>query len=164
MEEILNEIEFSSPSETTSPPCLPASEVDDFVDSFINMDHCRDDDIQSLEKQQSFDYYDQDGMETFSMVDDMYGDVLMMMEGDDMEMGGLAEDFGVGETNMVPSVEEVTHGVDQGFTWCTCCWLVLRLWAAGTPNLQNLCSAKFGLQLVLGVILCRESHPALQWD
>ncbi|PQQ02472.1 hypothetical protein Pyn_03351 [Prunus yedoensis var. nudiflora] len=114
MEEILNEIEISSPSETTSPPCLPASEVDDFVDSFINMDHCRDDDIQSSEKQQSFDYYDQDGMETFSMVDDMYGDVLMMMEGDDMEMGGLAEDFGVGETNMVPSVEEVSHGVDQG--------------------------------------------------
>ncbi|XP_021834045.1 DELLA protein RGL1-like [Prunus avium] len=113
-EEILNEIEISSPSETTSPPCLPASEVDDFVDSFINMDHCRDDDIQSSEKQQSFDYYDQDGMETFSMVDDMYGDVLMMMEGDDMEMGGLAEDFGVGETNMVPSVEEVSHGVDQG--------------------------------------------------
>ncbi|XP_062012104.1 GRAS family protein RAD1-like [Rosa rugosa] len=120
-EEILNEIQFCSPSDdSTSTPCLPASEVDEFVDSFINMDHCKDiddNDYQSLEKQQSsFDYF-QDGIQTFSMVDDLYGDVMMMMEGDDqMEMCGSVEDFGVvdDQTTMVPSVEEVSHGVDQG--------------------------------------------------
>lgn len=118
-EEMLNAIEYCSPSDdTTTTPCLPASEVDEFVDSFINMDHCKDidDDYQSQEKQQSsFDYF-QDGIQTFSMVDDLYGDVMMMMEGDDqMEMCGSVEDFGaVDRTNVVPSVEEVNHGVDQG--------------------------------------------------
>ncbi|KAL6201827.1 hypothetical protein ACLB2K_025539 [Fragaria x ananassa] len=120
-EEILNEIGFYSPSnDSTTTPCLPASEVDEFVDSIINMDHCKDvnDDYhQSLEKQQSsFDYF-QGGMQTFSMEYDLYGDVMMMMDGDDqMEMCGTVEDFGVvdDQTSMVPSVEEVSHGVDQG--------------------------------------------------
>lgn len=118
-EEMLNEIEYCSPSDdTTTTPCLPASEVDEFVDSFINMDHCKDidDDYQSQEKQQSSFDYIQDGIQTFSMVDDLYGEVMMMMEGDDqMEMCGSVEDFGaVDQTNVVPSVEEVSHGVDQG--------------------------------------------------
>ncbi|XP_068320198.1 GRAS family protein RAD1-like [Pyrus communis] len=119
-DEMLNEIEFSSSSHTTSTPCLPPSEVDDFVDSFINMDHCIDDhDIQSMEKQQSsssIEYYDQDGIETFSMADDLYGDVLMMMEEEDdhVDMSGLAEDFRVAKTEMMPGDEEASHGVDQG--------------------------------------------------
>lgn len=119
-DEMLNEIEFSSSSHTTSTPCLPPSEVDEFVDSFINMDHCIDDhEIQSMEKQQSsssIEYYDQDGIETLSMADDLYGDVLMMMEEEDdhVDMSGLAEDFRVAKTEMMPGVEEVTHGVDQG--------------------------------------------------
>lgn len=80
-----------SPSDATAVPCLPASEVDEFVDSFINMDH-----------------YDKDEIETFSMVnDDVYGDV--PMEEDDE-----FEDFHGGFTEMVPGVEEVSHGVDQG--------------------------------------------------
>ncbi|KAM1484229.1 hypothetical protein TB2_035446 [Malus domestica] len=119
-DEMLNEIEFSSSSHTTSTPCLPPSEVDEFVDSFINMDHCIDDhDIQSMEKQQSsssIEYYDQDGIETFSMADDLYGDVLMMMEEEDdhVDMSGLAEDFRVAKTEMMPGVEVASHGVDQG--------------------------------------------------
>ncbi|KAM1570924.1 hypothetical protein ACFX10_035870 [Malus domestica] len=119
-DEMLNEIEFSSSSHTTSTPCLPPSEVDEFVDSFINMDHCIDDhDIQSMEKQQSsssIEYFDQDGIETFSMADDLYGDVLMMMEEEDdhVDMSGLAEDFWVAKTEMMPGVEVAIHGVDQG--------------------------------------------------
>ncbi|KAM2392973.1 hypothetical protein FF1_035957 [Malus domestica] len=119
-DEMLNEIEFSSSSHTTSTPCLPPSDVDEFVDSFINMDHCIDDhDIQSMEKQQSsssIEYFDQDGIETFSMADDLYGDVLMMMdeEDDHVDMSGLAEDFWVAKTEMMPGVEVASHGVDQG--------------------------------------------------
>lgn len=90
-------LNFSSPSHFTSTPCLPPSEVDEFVDSFINMDHCiciGDNDIQSTEKQQSsgsssssIEYFEQDGIETFSVVDDLYGDVLIMMEEEDDHMG-----------------------------------------------------------------------------
>lgn len=87
----INEFDPSSPSDDTTLPCLPASEVDEFVDSFINMDHC-----------------DKDEIETFSMVNDVvYGDVpmmMMMMEEDELEMS----------REMVPGVEEMSHGVDQG--------------------------------------------------
>ncbi|KAB2601888.1 DELLA protein RGL1-like [Pyrus ussuriensis x Pyrus communis] len=90
------------------------SEVDEFVDSFINMDHCiGDNDIESMEKQQSsssIEYSDQDGIETFSMVDDLYGVVLIMMEAEDdhVDMSGLVDDFPVSKTKMRPRVEEVS--------------------------------------------------------
>ncbi|XP_062170128.1 GRAS family protein RAD1-like [Alnus glutinosa] len=86
----INEFDdLSSPSDATTLPCLPASEVDEFVDSFINMDHC-----------------DKDEIETFSVVNDVYGDVpmMMMMEEDELEMSH----------EMVPGVEEMSRGVDQG--------------------------------------------------
>ncbi|KAE8124529.1 hypothetical protein FH972_019406 [Carpinus fangiana] len=77
-----------SPSDATAVlPCLPASEVDEFVDSFINMNH-----------------YDKDEIEAYSMVND---DV--PKEEDDE-----IEDFHGGFPGMVPGVEEVSHGVDQG--------------------------------------------------
>ncbi|KAH7528078.1 GRAS family protein RAD1 [Ziziphus jujuba] len=119
-EEILNEIdELCLPSDTTGiSPCLAASEVDEFVDSIINMDHYEKDDYinNSLaENQSNLDCF-HDEMEMFSMENDVYGsDVLTMIEGDEMEsaISGSAEDFG-GAPDMVPRVAEVSHGVDQG--------------------------------------------------
>ncbi|KAM1350307.1 hypothetical protein ACFX2F_004275 [Malus domestica] len=64
----------------------------------------------------SIEYFDQDGIETFSMVDDLYGDVLIMMEEEDdhVDMSGPVDDLPVSKTKMLPRVEEVSHGVDQG--------------------------------------------------
>ncbi|XVF78018.1 hypothetical protein PTKIN_Ptkin14bG0094400 [Pterospermum kingtungense] len=89
----------------TSTPVLAASEVDDFVDSFINMDDDGDGDGDgkadpNSEKHQSFQHF----QEPLLMVNNDFGD--------ELERSGSCEDFGVHE--MVPSVEEVSHGVDQG--------------------------------------------------
>ena len=113
LEEAMNyEIESFSPDDATSTPNLAASEVDDFVDSFINMD---DDgahkDDQNSKKHPNFLHF-QDEIEAFSMVNDDFGDASMMIEGDELEMSSSCENFGVHE--MVPSVEEANHGVDQG--------------------------------------------------
>ncbi|KAM1234748.1 hypothetical protein FF1_004277 [Malus domestica] len=64
----------------------------------------------------SIEYFDQDGIETFSMVDDLYGDVLIMMEEEDdhVDISGPVDDLPVSKTKMLPRVEEVSHGVDQG--------------------------------------------------
>ncbi|XP_022735291.1 DELLA protein RGL1-like [Durio zibethinus] len=112
LEEAMNyEVESFSPDDGTSTPHLAASEVDDFVDSFINMDDDGDDkDDHNSRKQQIFHL--QDEIEAFSVVNDDFGDASMMIEGDELEMCGSCEDFGVHE--MVPSVEEASHGVDQG--------------------------------------------------
>ncbi|OMO89455.1 Transcription factor GRAS [Corchorus olitorius] len=110
-EEAMNyEIDSFSPDDhDTGTPHLAASEVDDFVDSFINMDDRvvddDDKDDQNSKKEQDFHNF-QDGID--------FVEFPMMMEGDDheLERSGSCEDFGVHE--MVPSVEEVSHGVDQG--------------------------------------------------
>ncbi|OMO78488.1 Transcription factor GRAS [Corchorus capsularis] len=111
-EEAMNyEIDSFSPDDhdTGSTPHLAASEVDDLVDSFINMDDHVDDndkDDQNSKKEQDFHDF-QDGIDFVEFP-------MMMMEGDDheLERSGSCEDFGAHE--MVPSVEEVSHGVDQG--------------------------------------------------
>lgn len=119
-EEILNEIVLSSPSTTTSSstPCLSASEVDDFVDSIINMDLCDNDDsnkLLGLENQGL--NFSQDEENTFIIANDSHEDAQMMIEGDDQNeleiMSGSIEEFGV-VTNMLPRVEDVSHGEDQG--------------------------------------------------
>ncbi|KAK9275226.1 hypothetical protein L1049_022488 [Liquidambar formosana] len=114
-EEILNEIELLSPPDnTTSPPLLPCSEEEGFVESFFNMEYCYNkDENKSPEVQQQplFDCF-QDDLEEFSMVNDVCGDFSTLInEGD--EMSGSYDEAGVG-TEMVPSVQEVSHGVDQG--------------------------------------------------
>ncbi|GMN53743.1 hypothetical protein TIFTF001_022882 [Ficus carica] len=111
-EEILHKIEPCSPTDTTSTPCLSPSEIDEFVDSFINMDHCDECEIESPGEQQLGNE-----MEMFSMANNgVCEDVPMMMEGDDnMEISGSpVEDFRANVSDVVPSVEEVSHGVDQG--------------------------------------------------
>ncbi|KAF2309307.1 hypothetical protein GH714_001560 [Hevea brasiliensis] len=104
-----HEFEFLSPSDgTTSTPHLAASEVEELVDSFINVDQedKDDDDHPSPEK------FQDEQMETFSTADDVFGDVPMLLEGDDefeMSTGSSSED-----SVAVPSVEVASHGVDQG--------------------------------------------------
>lgn len=117
LEEGMNyEIGSFSPdhNEAATTPILAASEVDDLVDSFINMDDGGGStDDKDDHKDQNFHHF-QDEIESFSMVNNDFGDASMMMiEGDDeLERSGSCEDFGVHE--MVPSVEEASHGVDQG--------------------------------------------------
>ncbi|XP_062115696.1 GRAS family protein RAD1-like [Humulus lupulus] len=97
-EEILNEIEMCSPTETTgTTPLLEAWEIDEFVDSFINMEHYDD-------KESPGD--DQGGLEMFSIANDGVCD---------MEISGSpGEDDVVSRGLVMPSVEEASHGVDQG--------------------------------------------------
>ncbi|EXB37529.1 hypothetical protein L484_004060 [Morus notabilis] len=111
-EEIFHEIELCSPTDTTSTPCLAASEIDEFVESIINTDHYDNSGIESPGEQRIGNE-----MEMFSMANNgVYEDVPMMLEGDDnLEISGSpVEDFRVNVSNVVPSVEEVSHGVDQG--------------------------------------------------
>lgn len=104
-----HEFELLSPDDDTTPttPHLAASEVDKLVDSFINVDEeAKDSDDHPSPKNIP------DEMEKFSMVDDVFGDVPMLLEGDDefeMSTGSSFQD-----SIAVPSVELVSHGVDQG--------------------------------------------------
>lgn len=120
----MNELELLSPYHedaiTSTSQDLAASEVDEFVDSFINMDHEEKDDDREINKSPASADHE---AETFSMVNDGYGDqVSMMIEGNDHHLETMSIDFS-GEDHdhhfavvpeMVPSVEEVSHGVDQG--------------------------------------------------
>jgi|UniRef100_A0A2N9E9H6 hypothetical protein len=113
---LMNEPELCSlynTTTTTTTPFLPAPEVDEFVESCINMDHYEKEYCSNL--QHDFDKF-QEEMETFSMVNDVYGNASMMIEGDGLELSGSFEEFGVLVPEMVPSVqEEVNHGdVNQG--------------------------------------------------
>ena len=113
-EEILKEIDLCSPTDTTSTPCLEAWEIDEFVDSFINMEH---NDINDNNKESPGE--EQLGLEMFSMANNAaLENVPMSLEGDNMEIGDSpVEAFRVNDDvnpDMLPSVEEVSHGVDQG--------------------------------------------------
>lgn len=120
----MNELELLSSYHedaiTSTPHELAASEVDEFVDSFFNMDHeDKDDDHEINESPPSADH----AIETFSMMNDGYGDqVSMMMEGNDHQLEMMSIDVSSEDHDhhfavvpeMVPSVEKVSHGVDQG--------------------------------------------------
>ncbi|KAL4273899.1 hypothetical protein GQ457_13G000580 [Hibiscus cannabinus] len=119
LEEAMNyDIDTFCPDDETSTPHLAASEVDDFVDSFFNMDvdvdvNVDDDDHHhnNSKKQEDFQHF-QDETEAFLIVNDDFGDASLMIEGDELERSGSCEDLGAHE--MVPSIEETSHGVDQG--------------------------------------------------
>ncbi|CAK7355418.1 unnamed protein product [Dovyalis caffra] len=110
-----SEIELLSPDDdnTTSPPRLAASEVDELVDSFINVDQDDDKDYRSPQKDQHFNQFQDDQIEAFSMVNDVFQDVPMMNIGDELEKSGTFEDL-VAVSDMEPRVEEETQVVDQG--------------------------------------------------
>ncbi|KAJ6305268.1 hypothetical protein OIU77_019030 [Salix suchowensis] len=110
-----SEIELLSPDDdSTGPPHLAASEVDELVDSFINVDQDGDKDNKSHEKDQEFNQFQDDNIEGFSMLDDVFPDVPMMsIEGDELEMRSSFEDpEAVPYTE--PVQEKITQGVDQG--------------------------------------------------
>ncbi|KAJ1404689.1 hypothetical protein SESBI_26424 [Sesbania bispinosa] len=130
-EAVLDEIELCF-SDATSTPCLASTEVDDFVDSFINMDQCEYDkeDQESQEKHQSFDHFvvneeDDPDADAYSMVNDVIGyvpttmedeeleiyeNVAIPMEEEEVEMSG---SFGA-IPELVPCAEEASLGMDQG--------------------------------------------------
>ncbi|KAK3010143.1 hypothetical protein RJ639_011800 [Escallonia herrerae] len=113
----LHEIELWSPTHTT--PRLAASEEVKFVDSFLNTDcHDVEHNDSSPEMHQASSSFDDDLnlMGNFSMaIDDLYGDIPMMIgDGDELDqLSSSCEDV-VLEEMLVPAVEEVSHGVDQG--------------------------------------------------
>ncbi|KAF5728112.1 hypothetical protein HS088_TW21G00255 [Tripterygium wilfordii] len=110
-EAMINDFELFSPSpHTSSNHHLATSEVDELIDSFINIDDDRNDDNKSPDEHQDFNQ------------DDMEMEVFSMLEGDDellMEMRGSSEEDLAGSTEILPpsvNIEQVssTHGVDQG--------------------------------------------------
>lgn len=111
-----NEIDLlSSCDDDNNAPHLAASEVDELVDSFINVDQDNKDHNNSSPKMhQDFEHFLDDQLDAFSMVNDVFEDVQMMTEGDESEMTGSFQDLLVNVPDIVPSVEEVSHGVDQG--------------------------------------------------
>ncbi|KDP25074.1 hypothetical protein JCGZ_22609 [Jatropha curcas] len=97
---IMNDFELlSSCDDTISNPHLAASEVDELVDSFINVDQLQDIDNDNHQSPKKFQ---DEIMDAFPMVEG----------GDELEMrsGSYIYEEMVG----VPSVEEESHGVDQG--------------------------------------------------
>ncbi|KAJ8762661.1 hypothetical protein K2173_010682 [Erythroxylum novogranatense] len=109
-DETMNEMEcFSFPHDTPITPHLDVSEVNDLVDSFINVDQYCENDDKYPGKQEAFNYFQED-IENFSIVNDVFADVSMVME---VDVRGLNEDF-VAVPDMVPGVKEVSHGVNQG--------------------------------------------------
>ncbi|WCJ37077.1 GRAS family transcription factor [Euphorbia peplus] len=83
-----------------------SQEIDQLVDSFfINVDQdMKDDDEQNI-----------DEMLTFSMLEDVFIDVdPMVLNGDELEFGNDPNGDPIEEVLASPTVEEVSHGVDQG--------------------------------------------------
>ncbi|KAE8680328.1 nuclear transcription factor Y subunit C-9-like isoform 1 [Hibiscus syriacus] len=120
LEETMNcDIDSCCPDDETSTPHLAASEVQDFVDSFFNMENNVDvdddgdykDDHHNSKRQENSHCF-QDEIDTFSIVNADLGDASPMIEGDELERSGSCEDLGA--HGIVPSIEEASHGVDQG--------------------------------------------------
>ncbi|KAI4333290.1 hypothetical protein L6164_018120 [Bauhinia variegata] len=141
-EALVDETDLYSSDATSTTPCLASSEVDDFVDSFINMDHYENEDCRSPEKRKSFDHF-QDETEAYFMANDnFYGDVPIAMEEEELEIyenvpitmeeeelkfcasvpinveGEVEEEdingsFGT-LPDLVPTVEDTSLGMDQG--------------------------------------------------
>ncbi|XP_027356823.1 DELLA protein RGL1-like [Abrus precatorius] len=124
---VLDDTELCS-SDATSTPWLASSEVDDFVDSFINMDQYEYEDQGSQERHQSFDHFvvnDEDEADAYSTVNDIFGYVPITMEDEELEMyecvTTVMEEEEV-EMNgsfgaipeLVPCPQEPSLGMDQG--------------------------------------------------
>lgn len=128
-EAVLDEIELCS-SDAATAPCLASSEVDDFVDSFINMDQYEYDneDQESLEKHLNFDHFVvnyEDETDVYSIMNDAFGYVPTVIEDEELEIyKNVTIAMKEGEVEMsgsygtipefVPCVEETSLGMDQG--------------------------------------------------
>ncbi|KAJ0099712.1 hypothetical protein Patl1_20795 [Pistacia atlantica] len=111
-EEIMNEVELFSPSDhddSTSTPHLAASEVDEFVDSFFNMENDHD---------SNKDNNNNNGHDNLKASEEGLKNVQFVINGGDdhsqISNGVSYEELGIASHEMVPSVEDVSHGVDQG--------------------------------------------------
>ncbi|KAL2326092.1 hypothetical protein Fmac_025150 [Flemingia macrophylla] len=129
---VFYDTELCSSDATSSTPCLASSEVDDFVDSFINMDQYgyENEDQGSQEKHLSFDQSvandeDEVDADAYSMVNGVFGYVPTTMEDfeleiyEDLTTTVLEEEiqmcgsFGATIPELVSSAQ-VSLGVDQG--------------------------------------------------
>lgn len=127
---VFDDAELCFSDATSSTPCLASSEVDDFVDSFINMDQCeyKNEDQGSQEKHQSFDRFgvnDEDEADAYSMVNGVFGYVPTTMEDSELEIyedfttAMLDEEVAMSDSlgtipEFVPCTQEANIGVDQG--------------------------------------------------
>ncbi|XP_057453315.1 GRAS family protein RAD1-like [Lotus japonicus] len=154
-----HEIELwsSSDATTTTTPCLPSSEnIDDFVDSFINMDqydYDNEDHHQESTENKSFDHHFAEA-DAYSMVNEeveIYGDVTITMEEEEeIEMTG---SFGA-RSELVPCAEDANLAMDQGLDLVhmllACAeavgcrdtqqaeFLLSRIWALASPSGDSL--------------------------
>nr|KYP34491.1 DELLA protein GAI1 [Cajanus cajan] len=84
---VFYDTELCSSDATSSTPCLASSEVDDFVDSFINMDQYGYENEGQGEKHQSFDLAKDDAdADAYSMVNGVFGYVPTTMEDSELEI------------------------------------------------------------------------------
>ncbi|TKY68587.1 DELLA protein GAI1 [Spatholobus suberectus] len=127
---VFDDTELCSSDATSSTPCLASSKVDDFVDSFINMDQYEyeNEDQGSQEKHQSFDHFvvnDEDEADAYSMVNGVFGYVPTTLEDSELEIDEnlptamLEEEVEMGGSfgaipELVPCAQEVSLGVDEG--------------------------------------------------
>ncbi|KAG4949926.1 hypothetical protein AAZX31_15G201800 [Glycine max] len=128
---VFYDTELCSSDATSSTPCLASSEVDDFVDSFINMDQYEyvNEDQGFQEKHRSFDHFvvnDEDEADAYSIVNgvfeyvpttledselEIYEDVTTAMLEEEVAMNG---SFCAIPEFVVPCTQEANLGVDQG--------------------------------------------------
>ncbi|KAG2396919.1 hypothetical protein LR48_Vigan118s002100 [Vigna angularis] len=113
-----------------STPCLASSEVDDFVDSFINMDQYEKADKGHQEKHQSFGHFvvmnndeDEADADEYSSMNDVFGYLPATMEDSELEMYenltmleeevAMSDSFGT-LPEFVHCGKEANLGVEQG--------------------------------------------------
>ncbi|CAJ1978396.1 unnamed protein product [Sphenostylis stenocarpa] len=128
---VFDDTELCSSDATCSTPCLASSEVDDFVDSFINMDQYEYEkaDQGSQEKHQSFGHFvvndDEDETDAYSLVNGIFGYLPTTIEDSELEIyenlttSMLEEEVAMSGSfgpipDFVPCAQEANLGVDQG--------------------------------------------------
>ncbi|KAF1897219.1 hypothetical protein Lal_00034922 [Lupinus albus] len=171
----------SSDAATNAPHCLPSSEVDEFVDSFINMDqyHYDNEDQVSLEKHHNFDHFlvnDEGDTDAYNkkMMNDALGYVATAMEGEELEIyDNITIAMDEGEVEM-PCVEEASLGIDKGLDLvhmllacaeAVSCrdiqqaeLLLGKLWALATPSGDSLQRVSYFFAVGLKCRLSLFSH------
>ncbi|KAL9298146.1 hypothetical protein ACSQ67_024042 [Phaseolus vulgaris] len=125
---VFDDTELCSSDDST--PCLASAEVDDFVDSFINMDHYEKADQGYQEKHQSFGHFvvsnDEDEADEYSSMNGVFGYLPTTMEDSELEIYenlttsmleeevvAMSDTFGA-IPEFVHCAKEATLGVDQG--------------------------------------------------
>lgn len=129
---VFDEIDLCNSNPSTSNPCLASSEVDDFVDSFINMDQYDDQDSSQEKHHQNFDHFvvdeenddDNDDVDVYSMLmNDVIEYVPTIMVDEEIEICEnstitiLDEEVEMSNSfddAIIPSEKEANLGMNQG--------------------------------------------------